>query len=146
VPMVDLIDETFLVADPSAVAAAVHDSATTSSFWPDLELTVFQDRGLAGVRWTVTGALVGSAEVWLEPWGDGVVLHVYVRADITRRGSATEPIAGSPSRLRRRSLAEIRRRAWAVKKAAWQLKANLEDGRAPGEPGTGVAGSAPRQP
>jgi hypothetical protein len=131
--MVDLIDETFVVADPLAVAAAVHDTSVTDRFWPDLELTVFQDRTTAGVRWTVTGALVGSAEMWLEQWGDGVLLHVYVRADITRRGSATDPITGSPRRLRRRAALELRRRAWAIKKAAWQLKTDLEGGRAPGQ-------------
>lgn len=136
-PMVDLVDETFLVAAPARVAAAVRDPSVSARLWPGLELTVFQDRGEAGVRWTVTGPLVGSAEVWLEPWGDGVLLHAYLRADITRRGSATEPITGPSARLARRGAAEARRRARTVKRAAWQLKAALEGARRPGEPPAG---------
>jgi hypothetical protein len=131
--MVDLIDETFIAASPAAVAHALHEGAVTAAIWPDLELTVFQDRGDAGVRWTATGALVGSTEVWIEPWGDGALLHVYVRADITRRGSALEPITGTARRVARRAQRERRRRAWAHKRGAWALKAQLERGRAPGE-------------
>ncbi|HVV30551.1 MAG TPA: polyketide cyclase / dehydrase and lipid transport [Mycobacteriales bacterium] len=131
--MVDLIDETFVVATPAALAAALHDPAVTRRYWPDLELTVFQDRGESGIRWTVTGALVGTAEMWAEAWGDGVLLHAYLRADITRRGSATEPIDGSGRRIAHRSLRQRRRRAWTMKRAGWALKADLEAGRPPGE-------------
>ncbi|MBA2554839.1 MAG: hypothetical protein H0V10_14350 [Geodermatophilaceae bacterium] len=53
--MVDLIDETFVVAPAARVAALVRDPARWRAWWPDLRLTVFQDRADAGVRWNVTG-------------------------------------------------------------------------------------------
>lgn len=129
-PTVDLIDETYVVAAPAQVAVAVHDADRTRGWWPDLELTVFQDRGTDGVRWTVTGALVGTAEVWLQPFADGTVLHVFLRCDVTRRGSATEPVRLS----RRRGLRAGRDRAWQVKQWAWALKRELEGDRPAGEP------------
>jgi hypothetical protein len=133
VPQVDLIDETFLVALPVVVAAACHDPARTAAWWPDLELTVFQDRGVDGIRWTVTGALVGTAELWLEATGDGVLMHVYIRADPTRRGSATE-VASLSVRAATRARA---RRARQIKQWSWRLKDELEAGRAAGEPRPG---------
>src|SRR5664280_1545623 len=68
-PMVDLADETFVVAALADVARRLHDPQLWRRWWPELELTLFQDRGERGLRWTVTGRLVGSSEVWLEPWG-----------------------------------------------------------------------------
>ena len=55
-PQLDLVDETFVVAEPARVAAAVRDPARWAGWWPDLRLGVFQDRGEAGVRWNVRGA------------------------------------------------------------------------------------------
>jgi len=81
VPELDLVDETFVVAAPAAVAAVVRDPDRWPVWWPDLRLSVFQDRGDAGVRWNVRGALTGSMEVWLEPCLDGVLLHHYMRCD-----------------------------------------------------------------
>lgn len=127
--MVDLIDETFIVAAPAAVAAAVHEPAALRSWWPDLELTVFQDRGQEGVRWNVTGALVGSAEVWLQAWRDGVIVHVYLRADPTRRGSAAQGWSAAPARLARRSVRETDRRARQIKVGVNALKDRLEADR-----------------
>ncbi|MFN2626552.1 MAG: polyketide cyclase / dehydrase and lipid transport [Mycobacteriales bacterium] len=128
-PMVDLIDETFIVAPPDAVAAAVHDPALWRELWPDLELAVFEDRGVAGLRFTVCGALAGSNELWLEPWGDGVIVHYYCRADLTRRGSATEPVSGSPRALQRRGVRATQRHARAVKAGINALKDRLEADR-----------------
>ena len=62
VPQLDLADDTFVVADPGRVADVVADPAQWARWWPELELTVFQDRGEKGIRWTATGALVGSCE------------------------------------------------------------------------------------
>ena len=125
----DLVDETFVVADPDAVAALVHDPARWVLWWPDLQLTVFMDRGTAGIRWSVTGALTGSTELWLEPVLDGVVVHYYLRAEETGRppsaDAAREHRAGD--RLRDR-----RARAW--KRAANDLKDELEGDREPGLP------------
>lgn len=104
---------------PSSVAAAFADSRTWRRFWPDLELAVYADRGAEGLRWTVTGALVGTMEVWLEPVLDGTVLHYFLRADFP-------PGTGG------RPLKEIKRRAQAAKAVALDLKFVLEDGRPPG--------------
>ena len=117
-PTVDLIDETYVVAAPEAVAAAVHDPARWLLWWPDLALTVFMDRGVDGIRWSVTGALNGSAELWLERVGDGVLVHYYLRVDPKR------PVR-SPDRLRRRH-------ALAWKRSVNALKDELERGRGPG--------------
>lgn len=72
---IQIADETFVAADPAAVGAAVADPASWRRWWPDLRLTVIEDRGELGHRWTVTGALTGTMEVWLEKVLDGVVLH-----------------------------------------------------------------------
>lgn len=129
-PQVDLADDTFVVADPRQVADVVADPARWARWWPELELTVFQDRGEKGIRWTTTGALVGSCEIWVEPWGDGAIVHYYLRADPTCRGSAT----------RARTLSHRQRivftRRWAMRTRATMnsLKDALEGGRSAGQP------------
>ncbi|NDH19244.1 MAG: hypothetical protein EBY51_07750 [Actinobacteria bacterium] len=95
--------------------------------WPSLTLEVYMDRGWDGMRWTVTGDVVGSAEIWLEEHTPGVLLHHYLRADPTRPGSAYEPRAVGSGRRAQRQIARLRRRyvhAW--KKIAWSLKDELE--------------------
>ena len=116
----DLVDETFVVAAPAAVAAVVRDPDRWTRWWPDLRLGVFQDRGDAGIRWNVRGALTGSMEVWLEPYGDGVLLHHYVRCDRADR----RPV----------SRRERRRRQTHAKAVFWAVKDELEGDRRPGEP------------
>jgi hypothetical protein len=133
-PMVDLIDETFVVADPARIASALHDPARWRELWPGLDLVVFQDRGAQGLRFTVTGELVGTSELWVEPYADGAVVHYYCRCDVTRHGSATEPLTGSARRLQRVSLDARHRHAVATKAGLNRLKDELEAGRAPGEP------------
>jgi len=127
VPPVDVIDESFVVAAPGAVAAVLRSPQRWREWWPDLELSVFADRGEAGVRWNVAGALAGSMEVWLEPFGDGVIVHYYLRAD--------RP--GSPYPTVRHAAKEVRRRQRAVKRVFWRLKDELEGDRPPGLPGHG---------
>ena len=129
-PQVDVIDETFVVAPPATVAAALRDPALWRRLFPDLDVTVHMDRGDEGVRCTVTGALVGSNEFWVEPWGDGAIVHYYLRADVTRRGSDTEPVVVSPRRaVRVRSAHCVR-----LKAGLNALKDRLEAGRPPGMP------------
>ncbi len=123
-PAVDLVDETFVAAAPAAVAAVVHDVDRWRRWWPDLSLSVFQDRGEQGIRWNVAGALVGSMEVWLEPYGDGVIVHYYLRCD--------PPAAAAPTS--RPADRERRRRALRAKQVFWRLKDDLEGDRRPGEP------------
>jgi len=131
---VDLVDETFVVATPAEVAAVVHDPDRWRQWWPDLELTVFMDRGLAGVRWSVTGALRGSAELWLETVLDGVLVHYYLRADDAVSPAPADPAERSDVAARRAGdrLRDRRARAW--KRSVNALKDELEAGRAPGLP------------
>jgi hypothetical protein len=120
-PALDIVDETFLAIPPSTLAAVFADPRSWRTYWPDLVLEVYTDRGVEGLRWTVGGALVGTMEVWLEPVLDGTILHYFLRAD-----PVGPPL--SPAKLRR----EADRRARAAKAIALDLKAVLEDGREPG--------------
>lgn len=121
-PLVDIVDETFLVAPPPAVAARFADPTAWRRYWPDLILSVYADRGPEGLRWTVRGTLVGTMEVWLEPVLDGTVLHYFLRADPANPTST------------RRVLRERHRRQLAAKRIALELKTLLEDGRPAGCP------------
>ena len=134
-PRVDLVDETYLVVAPERIATVVADPARWRAWWPGLQLTVFMDRGVQGIRWSVTGDMVGSCEIWLEPVGDGVLLHYYLRADPTVPGSATQPRTLPDSPRGRREADRLRvRHALAWKRTVWRLKDELEAGRRPGEP------------
>jgi len=117
VPRVDLIDESFIVATPAAVAAAVQDRGFWTRLWPGLRLTPVDDRGEQGVRWACAGVLAGSAEVWLEAYGDGVIMHCYLRVDPPPNWSA------------RRSRRELHRRQRQVKQVVFALKDLLEGDR-----------------
>jgi hypothetical protein len=116
----DIADDTFVVASPATVAALVHDPASWRAWWPDLEATVTRDRGVKGVQWSVIGAAIGSMEIWLEPWGDGVLVHWYLRARPARPGRR-------PERERARWV-----RHW--KEQVHAVKDRLEAGREPGSP------------
>ncbi len=130
-PQVDLIDESFVVAAPPRVAAAVHDRAFWARLWPGLELTVSEDRGVRGIRWNCAGDLVGSCEVWLEAYGDGVIVHCYLRGD--------QPSGESARRAQR----ETWRRQQQVKQAVFALKDRLEGDRPPGMSWSSDAGNLP---
>jgi hypothetical protein len=128
---VDVVDETFIAVPPARVAREFADPAAWPRFWPDLRLKVGTDRGEQGLRWIVSGALVGSMEVWLEAVLDGTVLHYYLRADPAGADGRPAPLPW------RRGVAEAARRQRAAKAVAFGLKDLLEDGRAPGEPPSG---------
>lgn len=132
VPAIDVVDETFLAVPRERVAGRFADRAAWPLLWPDLDLEIMTDRGVQGVRWTVTGGRVGTMEVWLEEVLDGTVLHYFLRVD-------------PAGRERRRTRREIRRDARAdrdegrrrqrdAKRIAFALKRDLEDGRPAGEP------------
>jgi hypothetical protein len=127
----DIADDTFVVATPAAVAALVRDPACWSTWWPDLVPTVTRDRGLAGVQWLVRGTVLGSMEVWLEPWGDGVVVHWYLRA--------------SSARFVRRPERERAKRVLSWKRHVCALKDQLESGREPGSPRAGIGAGAVKE-
>ena len=140
-PALDLVDETFVVVDRARLAAVVADPARWRAWWPDLRLEVFMDRGLDGIRWSATGAWVGSVEIWLEPVLDGVLLHHYLRLDRPGPDGAPLPAATDPRGRRRDARARARRaREW--KWTAWALKDELEAEREPGTP-RAAAGPAP---
>ncbi len=122
----DLIDESFVVCPPAMLAASFHDVHLWRSWWPDLQLSVFMDRGDQGIRWSVAGALVGSSEVWLQPFIDGTIVHYYLRAD---------PPMPELTRDRRRRGERLRRQQAARwKRNLNALKDEMEGGRAPGFP------------
>jgi hypothetical protein len=118
---IQVADETFVAADPADVGAAVANPASWARWWPDLRLTVIEDREDKGVRWTVTGALAGTMEVWLEPALDGVILHYFLHA---------EPAGATAYQLARMNLAKLNhRRRVAGKRMAFEVKTTLEQTR-----------------
>lgn len=121
-PLVDVIDETFVVAPPAVVAAELKAPETWRRLFPDLECAAYADRGDEGVRLTVTGALVGTSEFWVEAWGDGAIVHYYLRADPAR-------VLPAKKVLRVRERHRVR-----VKEGLNALKDRLEAGRPPGTP------------
>lgn len=136
VSVVDLVDETFIVVPPARLAAVVAERRRWQAWWPDLTLEIFMDRGDQGLRWSVTGALVGSAEVWVEPFGDGAILHYYLRADPTAPRTATQARSLPDSPRGRRAADRLRRRhALRWKASVWQLKREMERDRVPGSGG-----------
>lgn len=123
-PQVDLIDDSFVVADRARTARALRDPAIWERCWPGLRLTRYHDRGEEGVRWYVAGDLVGTAEVWLESYRDGTLVHVFLRA---------EPASGATSRRTSRPYAV------ALKRELFAVKDELERGREVGRPGPTLA-------
>ena len=118
---IQIADETFVCADPADVGALIADPANWRRWWPDLRLTVVEDRGPAGHRWTITGALTGTMEVWLEAVMDGVVLHYFVHA---------EPSGAAAWELARMDLPKMNhRRRVAGKDMAFEVKRTLESTR-----------------
>ena len=115
---IQVADQTFVAADPAVVGAAVGDRAAWRRWFPDLLLAVVEDRADKGVRWTVSGALTGTMEIWLEPVLDGVVLHYFLHA---------EPAAGSAARTALAALNHQRR--VAGKRLAFEVKNTLEASR-----------------
>ncbi len=118
---IQIADETFVAADPVDVGRAVGDPASWRRWWPDLLLTVVEDREDKGHRWTVAGALTGTMEIWLEPVLDGVVLHYFLHA---------EPSAVAAWQLAKMNLAKMNhRRRVAGKNMAFEVKRTLEASR-----------------
>lgn len=118
---IQIADQTFVAADPAEVGRAVADRAAWRRWWPDLRLTLVEDRAEKGQRWTVTGALTGTMEIWLEPMLDGVVLHYFLHA---------EPSGAAAWQLARMNLAKLNhRRRVAGKNMAFELKQRLEESR-----------------
>ncbi|MGH3639005.1 MAG: polyketide cyclase / dehydrase and lipid transport [Myxococcota bacterium] len=121
---IQVADETFVCADPADVGRAIADPASWRRWWPDLRLVVVEDRGPAGQRWTVTGALAGTMEIWLETSFDGVILHYFLHA---------EPSGVTAWELARMNLAKANHhRRVAGKRMAFEVKQKLEESRTVG--------------
>ena len=115
---IQIADETFVAADPVEVGMAVGDPASWRRWWPDLNLTVVEDRGEVGHRWTVTGSLTGTMEVWLQPVLDGAILHYFLHA---------EPSGVAAHQLAKINLAKMNhQRRVAGKNMAFEVKRRLE--------------------
>ena len=118
---IQIADETFVAADPAAVGRAVGDRSSWRRWWPDLWLEVVEDRADKGVRWTVTGPLTGTMEIWLEPMLDGVLLHYFLHA---------EPTGAAAWQLAKMNLAKLNhQRRVAGKRMAFEVKSTLEASR-----------------
>ena len=118
---IQIADEMFVAADPAAVGRAVADPASWRRWWPDLRLEVVEDRADKGMRWTVTGPLAGTMEIWLEPVLDGVLLHYFLHA---------EPTGVAAWQLAKMNLAKVtHQRRVAGKRMAFEVKATLEASR-----------------
>jgi hypothetical protein len=124
VPVIDIVDSTWIAAPVATVAAVVAEPASWRRWWPGLELQVAESRAAKGVRWTVPSVaghagLSGSAEIWLEPAAEGVVAHFFLRLD---------PPAGGwiPRRQVERVTDQYRRR---TKTAFWALADQLDPAR-----------------
>lgn len=126
---IQVADETFVAASPAAVGRTVADRASWRRWWPDLRLEVVEDRADKGVRWTVTGPLTGTMEIWLEPVLDGVLLHYFLHA---------EPSGVAAWQLAKMNLAKLTHRRRVVgKRMAFEVKCTLEASRPVGvAPGT----------
>jgi hypothetical protein len=118
---IQVADETFVAMDGASVGAAVSQAARWRRWWPDLQLQVVEQRGEAGIRWTVTGALTGTMEIWLEPMLDGVILHYFLHA---------EPSGAAAWELAKMNLVKMtHNRRVAGKRMAFEIKTELERSR-----------------
>ncbi len=132
--MIDIADDTVIYASTAKLNAVIRERSTWVRWWPDLKLEVYGDRGNKGLRWTVSGALVGSSEIWLEsiesPPTEQVatIVHYYLRANPTRSGSEMQPRTVTNSAREQREVHKLRERhvlAW--KRTIWALKDSLEN-------------------
>ena len=126
-PSVEIVDETLVVVDRGTMAAVVADRRRWREWWPDLEVSVVLDRGVEGMRWSVSGALVGYTDVRLVLDPGGVVVRYSLTADPTVPGSPAIPRAMPDSPHGRREIQALRQRpvlAW--KRTVWTSKESLE--------------------
>ncbi|MFX1757649.1 MULTISPECIES: hypothetical protein [Rhodococcus] len=123
---IQVADQTFVAAPPERIAEEVAAPDRWRAWWPDLTLTVREDRAEKGIRWTVSGPLDGTMEVWLEPVLDGAVIHYFLHC---------EPAGVPPERVAGLDLAAMNRtRRVQGKVMTFEVKQRLEAGRPAGEP------------
>ena len=124
-------DDTFVAASPHNAPPVLADRGHWRRWWPDLTLSVVEDRAEEGVRWSISGGATGTREVWLEAVLDGFVLHYFMHA---------EPADALPEPGPRRDdrLVDLNhRRRVAGRVMSTEVKSRLEAGRAAGDPAVG---------
>lgn len=122
-PQLDIVDTTFIVAPVWELRAILCDEDRWHAL--GLKVTCYEDRGMQGKRWTLSGALTGTAEIWLEPAFGGVIVHSFIQADAVGRARG--------GRLRRRFAKPLKR--WIL-----EVKRRHDAHRPAGSPG--VAGTS----
>lgn len=128
VTIIQVADETFVAAAPSAAGDVVNDRARWRRWFPDLQLEVVEDRGNAGVRWRVAGPAEGTMEIWCEEVLDGFVLHYYLHAE------PTTPLPAEPAAAMAAIAALNKQRRVAGKEMSFEVKSVLEGDREIGGP------------
>lgn len=127
---VDIVDESFICADRAFVAGEV--AHRWPQWWPHLGKELVEDRGLEGLRWSISRPVVGTAEIWLESWPPGVIVHHYVRAEVVHAASTSGLRRRAASRRVKRSIDSFQRgyvTEW--KRVVWALKDELESNAGP---------------
>jgi hypothetical protein len=130
VAAVEVRDETVIVVSRRAVAAVISQRRRWRTWWPQTDATVVADRGVDGMSWSLSGAVVGVTQVALEETGDGVIVRYAMSVDPATPGSPGAARAMPQSPHGRRELDDLRRRqvvAW--KRVVWALKEELEGER-----------------
>lgn len=118
---IQVADQTFVAADAATVGAAVGARSSWTRWWPDLRLEVVEDRADKGIRWSVTGSLTGTMEIWLQPSLDGVLLHYFLHA---------EPSGATARELAKMNVPKmVHRRRVAGKNMAFEVKSTVERSR-----------------
>ncbi|GAB2643904.1 hypothetical protein GCM10027169_09750 [Gordonia jinhuaensis] len=125
---IQIADETFVAAPAARVAEVIADRGNWSRWWPDLRLSVTEDRGESGIRWRVSGGVDGTMEFWLSPRLDGVVVHYFLH------GEPAESLPDVGRARWDRVAAIVRTRRVAGRGAVFEVKRCVELGRAAGEP------------
>ena len=80
---IDVADETYVAVPARTLAPVLTARSTLGEWFPGLRFEVFMDRASKGTRWSVTGEMEGSVEVWLEPAEAGTVVHWFMRGEPT---------------------------------------------------------------
>lgn len=121
-----MADQSFVAAAPERIAEEIGARDRWRAWWPDIVLTVREDRAEKGIRWAVAGPLDGTMEVWIEPVLDGAVIHYFMHC---------EPTGVARQRVAALDLAAMNReRRVQGKRMTFEIKQRLEAGRAAGEP------------
>ncbi|MET9327075.1 hypothetical protein [Tsukamurella sp. NPDC003166] len=122
---IQVADVAFVAAHPSAVAAALAGAQRWRGWFPDLRLSVTEDRGDLGIRWKVEGPVAGTSEFWIEPHLDGSLLHYFLHAEPTR------PM--TPEQI----VADVHERRVRGHDVMFDVKFAAENGRVLGGPAVG---------